>query len=303
MLFDLLLSKNGLSLERLVTLCRVAQSGSIVAAAGGDENRQIQYGRQISDLGQFLGEDVQLLDKSSKPFRLTPEGEELAALCMHYFSGLEDFTRNCRSAPVKLTIGAGESLIQWHLIPNVWPRLKKALPGASTVFRNLQTDAIMEGLTSGTLDIACVRLDALKEFQWLQHGPSWETSFRLFVPKGVGPRLTEPVPLSALLLLPLAVLEGDGVYRRILDEAAQRSGVDLNVVLECSSLTQIALLIESDGCCGLLPAHARSQFLPTQVDDYSVEGLEELHGEMCFAWNPKRAEARPVLAKAVSLLS
>jgi len=303
MLFDLLLSKNGLSLERLVTLCRVAQSGSIVAAACGDDNRQIQYGRQISDLGQFLGEDVQLLDKTSKPFRLTPEGEELAALCMHYFSGLEDFTRKCRSTPVKLTIGAGESLIQWHLIPNVWPRLKKAIPGASTVFRNLQTNAIIEGLISGALDIGCVRLDALKDFQRLQHGPTWETSFRLFVPKGVGPKLIEPVPLSTLLLLPLAVLEGDGVYRRILNEAAQKLSVDVNIVLECSSLTQVALVVGSDGCCGLLPAHARSQFAPNLVHDYSVEGLEELHGEMCFAWNPRRVEARPVLAQAVSLLS
>lgn len=80
-----LFGKAGLSLERLQTLCEVAEKGSIGQATKGDTNRQTQFSRQISELEKFFA--VDLLDRTSRPHRLSEEGQELARLSRDYLMG------------------------------------------------------------------------------------------------------------------------------------------------------------------------------------------------------------------------
>ena len=93
-MFEKLVGQQNFSLERLITLCTVAEAGSITAAAGGVANRQSQFSHQIAQLEQFLG--VDLLSRDVKPYRLTEEGKELSRICHDYFSSMEDFLARCR---------------------------------------------------------------------------------------------------------------------------------------------------------------------------------------------------------------
>ena len=101
--------------------------------------------------------------------------------------------------------------------------------------------------------------------------------------------------------LPFAVLEGRGQYRTTLENLAVEAGVNLNLAMECSSSTQVALLVSRKECCAILPAYAESQFDRSGVESYQVKGLRSLERTLCFAWNPKRADVRPIVAKAAEV--
>lgn len=63
-MFTKLLSKGGLSLDRLRALLEVGAAGSIVKAAGGDPVRQSQYSRQIKELEDFF--QTKLVERHGK---------------------------------------------------------------------------------------------------------------------------------------------------------------------------------------------------------------------------------------------
>jgi DNA-binding transcriptional LysR family regulator len=293
-MFENLIGKKNFSLDRLATLCEVAEAGSIGAATGGNANQQSQFSRQISELSQFLG--VALLDKHTKPHRLTKEGEQLSRISRNYLSALEDFVAGCQNQPAKIVIGAGESLIQWALIPSVLPRLREALPDANVIFRNLQSDPIIEAIQNGEIDLGFVRKNAVPKT--LKSAGDFPLGYRLFVPKKFRPSFKGPVTLDQLTRFPMAVLEGGGQFRSTLDRLAAEAKVSLKLVTECSSSTQVALLVARKECCAILPTFARSQLDKESIEDYPVDGLKSLERTLCFAWNPRRAEIRPIVEKA-----
>ena len=63
-MFEELLSRRGLSFDRLRALVEVTQSGSIARAAEGDPNKQSQYSRQLKELEEFFG--IELTQREGK---------------------------------------------------------------------------------------------------------------------------------------------------------------------------------------------------------------------------------------------
>lgn len=294
-----LTGKKNFSIDRLATLSHIAESGSISAATGDDSNRQSLYSRQIAELESFLG--IDLLDRHSKPFRVTKQGIELSRISRNYLSVLDDFVGRCKNIPSKLVVGAGESQIQWLLIPGVLPKLRKMMPGVSIVFRNLQSASIIEALNTGEIDLGFVRKNAVPKN--LKSSGSWIQDYKLFIPKKFRARLKPPVSLDKLTGFPMAVLEGSGQFRNILSEMESRSGIELGFDIECSSSTQVAQLVNRREYCAILPSFSRTQLDTKSIDSYPVKGFKSLERELCFAWNPKRAEIRPAIEKAASICS
>jgi DNA-binding transcriptional LysR family regulator len=193
-------------------------------------------------------------------------------------------------------VGAGESLIQWALIPAILPRLRTELPEATVAFLNYRTEPIIDGLQSGEIDVGFVRKNAVPKT--LRSVGSMKLGYRLFVPKKFRAKLKSPVNFKQLRDLPVALLDGGGQLRSTINELVEQAGVKLNVVTECSSSTQLALLVSQKECCAILPAFAKSQLDSSSIDDFSLEGFKKLERTMCFAWSPKRAEIRPIVEKA-----
>lgn len=296
-MFDELFGKSGLSLERLQTLCEVAEKGSIGEATKGDSNRQTQFSRQISELERFFG--VELLNRDSRPYRLTEEGRELAQISRGYLSSLSDFHANCSDRPVRLVIGAGESIIQWLLMPML-EHLSKEIPEAVISMRNLRTNTIIKDLTDGDIDLGLVRKSAVAKP--LKSVGKWEYGYRLFVPKRMRSKFSGKLKIAQLADFPLAAIEGGGEFRQQLAALAKAEEARLYIRLECSSYSQIATAIQSGGYCGFLP-HFASRYLPeTNFQSFEVTGFESLRRELVFAWNPKQEQLRPVIGKVVKLL-
>lgn len=291
-----LFGKTGLSLERLQTLCEVAEKGSIGQATKGDTNRQTQFSRQISELEKFFG--VDLLDRTSRPHRLSEQGQELARLSRDYLMGLADFQSRCLKKPVKLVIGAGESMIQWILMPML-DHLAREIPEATISMRNLRTKEIIQALHDGEVDLGLVQRSAVAKP--LKTVGEWSYGYRLFVPKTIKLKHTGKLTISHLIGLPLVALEGDGNFRRQLADLARAEGVDVTVRLECSSYSQIATAVQSGSYCGFLPQFAARHLPAPQFQQLEVAGFESLKRELVFAWCPKKGDLRPVVEKAIKL--
>jgi DNA-binding transcriptional LysR family regulator len=309
------LGRAGFSLDRLATLCRVAEQGGIMAAArhGLDAgsasdrqiiaNRQAQYSRQIAELEEFFGgaEKLVLMDRSRKPHRLNERGQRLAVLGRAFFAGLEDFVAEEHSGKTRLVIGAGERLIQWLLMPTMLPPLRRRFPGASILFLNRQTQEIVRGLQEGTLDLGLLRRSAV-EGSGLRTNGRWKEDYLFFIPCRMRPKPPSPPRVADLAGYPLAVLEGAGESRSALLRLFTSAGVRPNIQLECSSLTQVAQAVESKEYAAFLPRLAESRFSSKEVEAHRVAGLEELDAELTLAWNPERAKFRPVIRETARLL-
>lgn len=296
-MFDELFGKSGLSLDRLQTLCEVADKGSIGEATKGDSNRQTQFSRQISELEKFFG--VDLLNRDSRPHRLSDAGRELATMTREYLRNLDDFQARCGEKPVHLVIGAGESIIQWLLMPMLG-QLAKEIPDAIISMRNLRTSDIVEELLNGDIDLGLVSKAAISPP--LKTIGKWEYSYRLFVPRNVPLEAKKKLGIRQLADLPLALIQGGGQFRKQLERLAREEKTDLQLKLECSSYAQIATAIRSGDYCGFLP-HFASRYLPEpEFKSFDVSGFEGLKRELVFAWKPMKEVQRPVVMRSIQLL-
>lgn len=296
-MFNELFGKGGLSLDRLQTLCEVAEKGSIGEATKGDTNRQTQFSRQISELEKFFG--VELLNRESRPYRLSEEGRQLSKLSRDYLGGLSDFKARCGDRPVKLVIGAGEGTIQWLLLPML-EKFTDHLPNASISMKSLRTLDIIKGLIDGDVDLGFVRKTAV--VKPLKSTGKWQYGYRLFIPRRMRKKLEEKVSVSQLASIPLALIGGQGEFRRQLDGLVKDASIDLDVRLECSSHAQVATAILSGKYGGFLPNFATRMLPEAKIGNYEVSGFENLKRQLVFAWNPKQRELRPVIDEAIRLL-
>ena len=301
-MFERLINQKNFSLDRLATFCELLDAGSIGEATRFDSSRQSKFSKQVKELESFFGEE--LLDRRSKPHRVTEKGLQLARIVRPCLTELEDFIVSCNEEePDRIVFGAGESLIQWLLIPEIRPRLRNELPEAGVVFQNLQTEAIISSLQNGEIDIGFVRKDAV--LKNLKSTKSIPLGYRLFVPKKFRAKLKSPVNLRQLDDLPVALLEGTGQLRSRINLLSKEAGIKLNVVTECSSSTQLALLVNRKECCVILPSFAAGdeygQVNRQTTDDYTISGFKKLERKMCFAWNPKRTEVRPIIEQVAKI--
>ena len=113
-MFKSLANQSGFSLERLASLCEVAEAGSIGQASRGDANRQSQLSRQIAELEAVFG--VALLARQSRPYRLTAEGRELAQAARQLFQAVDDVQKRAGGAAQRVVIGAGEMFSESALL-------------------------------------------------------------------------------------------------------------------------------------------------------------------------------------------
>ena len=297
-MFERLINQKNFSLDRLATFCELLDAGSIGDATRFDSSRQSKFSRQVKELEEFF--KTELLDRKSKPHRATEKGLQLASIVRPCLTELEDFIASCKEKePDRIVFGAGESLIQWLLIPGIRPHLSRELPKAKVVFQNLQTKPIISSLQNGQIDVGFVRKNAVPEN--LKSIGSVTFSYRLFVPNKFETKLKSPVNLKQLGDLPVALLEGTGDLRSTINVLSKKAGIKLNVVTECSSSTQLALLVSRKECSAILPFLTNSQLDSKIIDNYKISGFKTLERKMCFAWNPQRTKIRPIIERVARI--
>ncbi|HVZ64135.1 MAG TPA: LysR family transcriptional regulator [Opitutaceae bacterium] len=295
-MFDSLFSERGLSLDRLKVLIEVRDAGSIAQAVPGDSVRQSQYSRQLRELSEFFGCEV--AQRRGKILKLTAQGERLAELAREQLRSLEDFRAECKAHSVAFTIGAGDSLIQWLVIP----RLGKILDGFPSVHfatSNLRTNEIVQQLTDCRLDFGIIRKNAMAP--GLKSVSLGIVRYVALVPDSLAKQ--KKISLRhALATLPLATQTTDGQFATGLREIAKTLDVVLTPALACQSFPQTMAALRSGRFWAIVPELAIRELPNDVAHRVSDPLLQELNREAMLAWNPRVVRIRPNAAKIAARL-
>lgn len=291
-----LFAQAGLSLERLRTFREIAAAGGITAAANNDPNRQSQFSRQLKELEKFFG--VELIRRGRGALRLTPAGLELQAVAGVALRSLEEFLTSCATQPLELSVGAGEGLIQWWLLPRI-PAPSVLGKNVTLTFENLRNEEILSGLKTGELDFGV--LSRAVDDPKIESVSLGRMEFRLFVPEGLYERCSKSRK-SILDGLPMAQLTSANAITRSLEQEAKRRKLNLNIRFRFSSYPQLAKAILSGQVAGVMPALAGAGMTPGAVRTVALPHLDPLAREVQLAWSRAMGEVRPAIPRLAKLL-
>lgn len=296
-MFESLFSERGLSLDRLKVLIEVRDAGSIAAAAPGDPVRQSQYSRQLRELSEFFGCEV--AQRRGKILKLTPQGERLAELAREQLRSLDDFRSECREEKVAFTIGAGDSLIQWLVIPRLSAVLDD-FPGTRFSTSNLRTNEIVQQLTECRLDFGIIRKNAMAP--GLKSVSLGVVSYVALVPEALAAKKKRLALKDVLTELPLATQTTDGQFTSGLRDLAKSLAITLTPALSCQSFPQTLAAVKTGRFAAIVPELAVRDLSPATVHKLTGEPLRVLDREAMLAWNPRLIRIRPNAAKVAANL-
>lgn len=296
-MFESLFTERGLSLDRLKVLIEVHDAGGIAQAVPGDSVRQSQYSRQLRELAEFFG--VEVAQRRGKLLKLTPQGERLSELAREYLRSLEDFRAECREESVAFTIGAGDSLIQWLVIPRLG-KIVDAVPHTHFATTNLRTNAIVQQLTDCRLDFGLIRKNAVAP--GLKSVLLGTVRYVALVPDGLAKKKQKITLREFLSELPLATQTTDGQFTSGLREIAKMLEVALKPVLACQSFPQTMAAVRSGRFAAIVPELALDELATVKVQRVADPLLRRLDREAMLAWNPRVVRIRPHAAKIAERL-
>jgi DNA-binding transcriptional LysR family regulator len=295
-MFEKLFARRGLSLDRLRVLCEVAEAGGIARAARNDPTRQSQFSRQLKELEDFF--EVELTRRQGKGLGLTPAGRELALHARELLQGLQDFQLRWINQPLTYSIGAGESLLAWLLLPNMSQTAEAAL-ASNFKLRNLRTTEIVSGLQDLSLDFGLIRKDAAT--QPLATHPLGKLEYALYCPKELLKKSDSYDLVTVLQNVPLALLGSDGEFVRDFHAWVKKNQVSISVKLECDSFPQACRAIKTGQYATILPTIAARDLPPGEFVEVALP-LKKGSRVICLAWNPRILRLRTPAPKVAEFL-
>lgn len=279
------LENSSLSIERLKSFCRVAEVESFSVAAKGDSNRQSLYSRQVKELESSFG--TELFARRGRTVKLTESGRELYSLLNEYFSALEDYFERCGGGIGEYTIGAGDSIIQWSLLPKL-KELQSAFGRASITFKNLRSEQIVTGVEQGEIDFGVVREEAITARLSCEKAGS--LGFALFSPsESVEHERTAKIP-ELLSQLTFVGMEGTGSYQRQLEHIAASCKILMRFSLRCSSFPMMVKAVRTLGNAAVLPKIAEEELPASDYEQIDLKELDVLRRKLVVCWNTRLAK-------------
>ena len=291
-MFESLFSERGLSFDRLRVLLEVRDAGSIAQAAPNDPVRQSQYSRQLRELSEFFG--CELAQRRGKILKLTALGERLAELAREQLRSLQDFRAECKEQSVAFTIGAGDSLIQWLVIPRLG-KFVAEFTDTHIATMNLRTNEIVQQLTDCRLDFGIIRKSA--NAPGLKAVSLGIVRYVALFPDSLVRAKKKITLKQALAEMPLASQTTDGQFTSGLREIAKSLDVPLVPALACQSFPQTLAALRSGEYWAIVPEIALKELGSASMHRLPDEILGRLDREAMLAWNPRLVRIRPNAAK------
>lgn len=304
--FEELFKKRVPTPDQLHTLVKFVEQGSLSAAFGSGKSAQAAATQQLGRIDQALGIRTR---KSAGAYKVpTPEAQELAILARDFFQKLEDFKRQSERKPNSFTVGAGDSLMFYLLIP----ALRKASGWREKVelhLHNLRSREIVAGLLDGSLDIGLVRSTAVDRGLLKKKRLRVEKLCRLDYAFFVRSELisTYPGALSdeAALLdwcIHNVALASFWSEMSAFTKALGKTGLSRSAQLRCESFPQVREAVLTGDYCGILPYLAFRSGIPPEVHCFGRELLAQASREIALVWSSTLPDRRSGGDKALNEL-
>jgi DNA-binding transcriptional LysR family regulator len=197
---------------------------------------------------------VQLLDRSTRPFGLTPEGERFYDGCRQLvkrFQELEEEVRTLHDAEARSLVVASIYSVGLHHMSAIMQRFSAAHPRAQVRLEYLHPHRVCEVVDAGDADLGIVsypkETDTLTAIHW--------RSEPMVVVCHPGHRLAREssVDLKSVAGESFVAFEHGLAIRTEIDRALARSHAEVNVALEFDNMETIKRAIEIDAGVSVLP--------------------------------------------------
>lgn len=304
----------GLTFERLKSFLEVADAGGFSLAAPGNPVRQSQLSRQVRELENAFG-GCALFKRRGRGVSLTEEGERLRAVVREMQAGIEDISGTASNAPIRFRLGAGDSLLQWLVIPRIAElssRVRKGaqntkLSGVSLIpeLISLSSAAIVAQLKGAQLDFGLVR----EVPGDLCGKPLGQIDYALYVPKALllHGRNASKVSTSKVIgdlvaSLPLALQSSEPeLNKKLLSLVGQRPPT--MPVLQCETFPQASCALRSGKYAALLPTIADENLPSKDIAEFGHSEFTGLSKKLYLAWHPRTKRRGDIFRELILALT
>jgi len=296
-MFDSIFTERGLSLERLRVLIEIHDAGSIARTAPGNTTRHSQFSRQLRELSEFFGCEV--AQRRGRLLKLTQEGRRLAELARPFLRELVDFHSSCRSERVEFTVGAGDSLIHWLIIPRLGSLLKMH-PNIRFTTESLRTSETVQRIDDGRVDFGLIRKNALTT--GMKCSSLGTLCYMAVVPYALVPQSKHPTFAEVFTKLPFVMQTTDGQFSKQMLAIAAEENKTFRPDLSCQSFPQAVAAVPSGRFAAIIPELALKELAPDSIHKIDSPQLKRLQRDIILVWNPRVTRVRPHAAKVVAAL-
>ena len=293
-MYEYVIEKKGLSLERLHLLCEVAHAGGIKAAIGDDPVRQSLASRQLKELSEYVGHE--LCKKNGRGLEMTAAGQALADIGNDFFKKMDDYLRAMRNLPDNFSLGVGDSIFQWQILPKM-KQFETEFPSTQLVSYSFPAFDIVKKVESRLLDAGIVRKSAVLQSE-LVCEEIGKIHYKLFIPEKLIPK-QKHTGIPAIQNLPFCTLTGDGEYARAMTTLL--SAFNARPSLNCSSMTQMYAAVQSGQYAAVLPQNAENGLGAEKVQCFTLPELAPFTRQIALIYK-KDTSLSPIKQSVLAFL-
>ncbi len=239
------------SLRQLQYAVALAETGHFGRAAQQSNVTQPALSQQVRQLEEICG--APLFDRLGKTVRLTPLGREFvdrARRILDETDRLMHFVESQSGRPNRALRFGLIPTVAPYLLPEIFPALREDLPDIAFAVSENRTDALLEGLDDGMLDLALIASQPPTGGPKLAVDPLFRDNFVLAT--GPAEETAEPVALAAIDTGRMLLLDEGHCFR---DQAIAACGLDgtAGKTFAATSLSTIVEFVASGQGITLLP--------------------------------------------------
>jgi DNA-binding transcriptional LysR family regulator len=239
-------------IRSLKVFCDVVERRSFSRAADDNGISQSSASQVVQAIEERLG--VQLLDRSKRPFELTPEGERYYDGCRQIikrYQELEEEVRTLHDAEARSLVVASIYSVGLHHMSAFMQRFSAEHPRASVRLEYLHPHRVCEVVENGDADLGIISYP--KETETLA-AIRWRDEPMVIVCHPAHRLAGESAAtLKAVAGESFVAFEQGLAIREAIDRALTRGHADVNVALEFDNIETIKRAIEIDAGVSVLP--------------------------------------------------
>jgi DNA-binding transcriptional LysR family regulator len=287
-------------IRQLRAFVAIAESGTFTAGALRVHVTQAAISMQIRQLESEIGAKVFV--RAPRHVILTEAGEHLLRRARHILrehdAALDEIAELAGAERGRLRIGSASAMVLTDQLPAILRDVRAQHPAADISVTSGTSEALVEQIVAGELDIAFVSLPV--DVRGIKTERLSED--QLVAIASPRHRLAKQKTISAYTLAGEKLILGErgGNTRRLIDQFCAQAGVTLRVAMELSRQQAIRRMVEEDMGVGIVPLQsAQDEVDKGKLVRWWIEGAE-INWELGIAQLSGGYES-PIMQKFVTL--
>jgi len=287
-------------IRQLRAFVAIAESGTFTAGAQRVHVTQAAISMQIRQLETEIG--ARVFVRAPRHVILTEAGEHLLRrarqMLREHDAAIDEIAELAGAERGRLRIGSASAMVLTDQLPTILKELRKQHPRAEIGVTSGTSEALVEQILAGELDIAFVSLPV--DARGIQTERLSED--QLVAIASPRHKLAKQKTISAYTLAGERLILGErgGNTRRLIDQFFAQAGVSLRVAMELSRQQAIKRMVEEDMGVGIVPLQSvKEEVEKGRLIRWWIEGAQ-INWELGIAQLSNGYDS-PIMQKFVAL--